>query len=91
MLELCDDRIVRARTVVIATGARYRRPAQCETLMTRQGFRGNRARCFVSAADQHPRGVRHRRRASRSVKRVGGAIGEGAEVVAQIHAYLPPR
>jgi thioredoxin reductase (NADPH) len=26
-----------------------------------------------------------------SVIRVGGAIGEGAEEVAQIHAYLPPR
>ena len=37
MLELGDDRIVRACTVVIATGARYRRPAQCETLMALEG------------------------------------------------------
>ncbi|HTT08013.1 MAG TPA: FAD-dependent oxidoreductase [Gammaproteobacteria bacterium] len=36
-LELGDGRTVRARTVVIASGARYRRPAECSNLMTMEG------------------------------------------------------
>ena len=36
-LELGDGRAVRARTVVIATGARYRRPSECSNLMAMEG------------------------------------------------------
>src|SRR5215510_6134628 len=36
-LHLGDGRVVRARTVVIATGARYRRPAECSNLMALEG------------------------------------------------------
>lgn len=36
-LRLADGRIVRARTVVIATGARYRRPTQCSNLVALEG------------------------------------------------------
>ncbi len=34
---LADGRAVRARTVVIATGARYRRPTQCSNLVALEG------------------------------------------------------
>jgi thioredoxin reductase (NADPH) len=37
LLRLGDGRAVRARTVVIATGARYRRPAECSNLMAMEG------------------------------------------------------
>jgi thioredoxin reductase (NADPH) len=37
LLQLGDGRAVRARTVVIATGARYRRPAECSNLMAMEG------------------------------------------------------
>jgi len=36
-LKLGDGRVVRARTVVIASGARYRRPAECSNLMALEG------------------------------------------------------
>jgi len=36
-LEMSDDRRVRARTLVIASGARYRRPAECGNLMALEG------------------------------------------------------
>jgi thioredoxin reductase (NADPH) len=36
-LELGDGREVRARAVVIATGARYRRPSECSNLMAMEG------------------------------------------------------
>jgi thioredoxin reductase (NADPH) len=36
-LQLADGRVARARTVVIATGARYRRPAECSNLMAMEG------------------------------------------------------
>ncbi len=36
-LELGDGRSVRARSVVIATGARYRRPSECSNLMSLEG------------------------------------------------------
>ena len=36
-LELGDGRAVRAHTVVIATGARYRRPSECSNLMAMEG------------------------------------------------------
>jgi thioredoxin reductase (NADPH) len=36
-LHLGDSRVVRARTVVIATGARYRRPAECSNLIALEG------------------------------------------------------
>src|SRR5262249_45139990 len=36
-LHLADERIVRARSVVIATGARYRRPAEGSNLMALEG------------------------------------------------------
>jgi thioredoxin reductase (NADPH) len=36
-LRLGDGRAVRARTVVIATGARYRRPAECSNLIALEG------------------------------------------------------
>src|SRR5689334_12126985 len=36
-LHLADGRVVRARTIVIATGARYRRPAECGNLMALEG------------------------------------------------------
>jgi thioredoxin reductase (NADPH) len=36
-LQLGDERTVRARTVVIASGARYRRPAECGNLMALEG------------------------------------------------------
>jgi thioredoxin reductase (NADPH) len=36
-LHLADGRSVRARTVVIATGARYRRPTECSNLMALEG------------------------------------------------------
>jgi len=37
LIQLGDGRAVRARTVVIATGARYRRPAECSNLMAMEG------------------------------------------------------
>ena len=37
LIQLSDGRAVRARTVVIATGARYRRPAECSNLMAMEG------------------------------------------------------
>ena len=37
VLELGDGRAVRARTVVIATGARYRRPSECSNLIALEG------------------------------------------------------
>src|SRR5689334_6621890 len=37
MLRLAENGAVRARTVVIATGARYRRPAQCSNLVALEG------------------------------------------------------
>ncbi|HTO51536.1 MAG TPA: FAD-dependent oxidoreductase [Burkholderiales bacterium] len=36
-LHLSDGRVVRTRTVVIASGARYRRPAECGNLMALEG------------------------------------------------------
>jgi thioredoxin reductase (NADPH) len=36
-LQLGDGQVARARTVVIATGARYRRPAECSNLMAMEG------------------------------------------------------
>ena len=41
-----------------------------------------------TAGDKSPRRLRHRRRPSGSVKRVAAAVGEGAQVVATLHAFL---
>jgi thioredoxin reductase (NADPH) len=37
VLELADGRAVRSRAVVVATGARYRRPSECTELATMEG------------------------------------------------------
>src|SRR5438270_2152373 len=114
-LKLDGGEALRARSVVVASGARYRRPeienldsfegrgvwywaspiearlcADQDVVLVGGGNSAGQAAVFLSG---HARKVHMIIRAvgdvrSGSVKRVGGAIGEGAQVVAALHAFL---
>src|SRR5438067_503432 len=106
-LDLGDGGSVRSRTIVVASGARYRRP-ECSNLQLMEGrgvwywaspveakmcagqevvlVGGGDARLPLQTSVPGVFAIGDVR--AGSVKRVGAAIGEGAAVVAQIHAYL---